>query len=259
MGPLAARQAPRRVGADRRLLRGSPQSHAARVVGRRPRVGYTTDQIVTAMQALWNGMVFRVLLDEQPIDAGIEPGDGPVEHAMWDLAMGMTEPSVLGLKSEVTDPATVSVESVLARLRDGEPVETVDEETARACVDDLLGRWAEVVTTPIVLADFAAASLAIVEGILVWIARIASDYPGLLQAAQFDSTDPTYREVLELLSAALLADAGATYDSVDRGAEVAATKRARELLNVAVSNGDLERALSLALPRSHPTTPDNAR
>ena len=227
-----------------------------RVVGRRPRVGYTTVDLVDAMQSLWNGMVFRLLMDNQSFDVNVEPGDGRVEKAMWDLAMGMTEPSVLGLREESAEPRPVGVESVLGRLRSGDSVQTVDEETARACVDDLLGRWAEVATTPVVLEDFAAASLPIVEGILVWIGRIASDYNGLLQAARFGPEDPTYREVLDLLSAALLADS-ASHDSIgSRGAEVAAAKRARQLLSVAVSSGDLERALAMALPKTHPFQTD---
>jgi len=203
-------------------------------------------------------MVFRILIEPTIYVAG-DPGEGPVERAMWGLAMGMTEPSILGLTgSPTTTEHEASIVAELSRIRDATEKQrsapaTSDVELARACVDHLLGRWSDNTPSPVILADFATASLPVVEGLLVWIKQISTDYPGLLNAARFGGGDPTYREMVDLLTAALLAANAGSDGEVDRGSESSARQRARALLDAAIERDDLEEALRLAFPRSHPS------
>lgn len=140
-------------------LHGAAIRLLLRASGRRPRAMVTVDDIVRAIECFFDGYLMRHLIDKQdyPVATSVE--------MMWEVAMGMTEPGVLGRDeaNPVRDAvlaACLDVAEGLGRMPDLEEVDLPDgmdiptafavvgagRQLAWECLDLALGRLVELRT-----------------------------------------------------------------------------------------------------------------
>jgi hypothetical protein len=241
------------------------------VIGRLPRPGYTIMDIVNAMQALWSGLVFRSLMEpasyeQRPI------GEGIIERAMWDLALGMTEEVVRQPQEPPKrDPVRETIDAALGVFRSNEVASITsileflyadtpdlaaqvlnvlpdDCHLANACVRLLVGSWgqSEMVDSSLLASSFNKATLPLGETMLWWLGRIRREYPMVFECAAFRTGDPIFEHAVELLAAALARHPGAVSSQ--------ARKDARRCVMAAVEGDDWEEALDVMLPNHRAET-----
>lgn len=199
---------------------------------RRPKPGYTVARIVTAAQSLWIGGMHRAFLlpDEYPEYGpgapptrispitGLPEGDGPIELAMVDLIVGMTEESlfavnqaslesrfvVAGLQRYRSSAGVVDVESLIEETG-ADPTMTserfpTDGALAAACLQWLAGEWSGFGAF---FHQFRHAATAGVEALLEWLGTVHRDFPALLRSAGFAPGDPAFDEVVAFIAVVL--------------------------------------------------------
>jgi len=199
---------------------------------RRPKPGYTVGRIVAAAQSLWIGGMHRAyLLPEEypeygpgaPPDrlspvTGLPEGDGPIELAMVDLIMGMTEESlfavnqaslesrfvVAGLQRYRSSAGAVDVGGLIEETgadrmlaRDRFPN---DRALASACLQWLAGEWSGFGAFA---RQFRDAAVAGVEALLEWLGTVHRDFPALLESAGFVPGDAAFDEVVAFIAVVL--------------------------------------------------------
>ena len=237
---------------------------------RRPRPGYSVGRIVRAVQSLWIGGMHRAFLlpEEYPeygTDAPLPPvspatglpeGSGPIELAMIDLVMGMTEESlfsfkhdslesrlvVAGLHHYRTSASVVRRETLVAEIGVDETFVREcfpsDGAFASACFQWLAGEWAGFGPFSQL---FRTSGIAGVEALLEWVASVHQEFPALLGAASFTRGDPAFDEIVVFVSSVFcLEPIGAS--GVAGPDEV---RRARRSLEAAATGGDWRAAAGL--------------
>lgn len=230
-------------------------------VGRRPKAGYRVMDIVKAMQAMWSGMVYQSLM--KPYDyPSCEIGEGPIETAMWDLAVGMSEEIVASPQNaprpasdEVIEVALVlykageivNIDTVAARVQGMGSREIREwypkmQQLAQACLEARLGKWdGEVVDGRRLAETFGPLAIPVAEAMLSTINDIRTDYPGLLAAAEFDQRNDMFTRLVDFLAIAITDPPGAISPS--------AKARARQCVTAVVAGEDWEAQMKLAVPR----------
>jgi len=229
---------------------------------RRPKPGYTVARIVAAAQSLWIGGMHRAFLlpDEYPeygpgapparksSATGLPEGDGPIELAMVDLIMGMTEESlfavnqvnlegrfvVAGLHRYRSSAGAVDVKGLIEETgadptlaRDHFPT---DRALASACLQWLAGEWSGFGTFA---RQFRHAAVAGVEALLEWVGTVHRNFPALLVSAGFAPGDPAFDEVVAFIAVVL----SRTTFGASGAAGPDDARRARSCVEAAASGG----------------------
>jgi hypothetical protein len=251
---------------------------------RRPKPGYTVGRIVAAAQSLWIGGLHRAFLlpEEYPEYGpgsppaqlspvtGLPEGDGPIELAMVDLILGMTEESlfavnqaslegrfvVAGLQRYRSSTAAVDVESLIEETgadptlaRDRFPDDRV---LASACLQWLAGEWSGFGAFA---RQFRHAAVAGVEALLEWVGSVRRDFPLLLDCAGFAPGDPAFEEVVAFIAVVLSRTTFGTSGTVGPDA----VRRARRCVEAAATGGDWRAIVGLPQHRGHGTdVPESA-
>jgi hypothetical protein len=244
---------------------------ALRLLARRPKPGATLHDIVVSMQSLWAGAIFRCYLDPEAISSYVDPAgppeEGPIERAMWDLVMGMTEDGVFTPTIDWDGTERVLVEIALEILHQEEGMPgrtasvdevvkeavrrgvTVDLTIARAlfaddaalaarCFDYLMGSWESEVKDSDFARSFALAAFPAAEALLIWLSEVRGRYPCLLDAFGFDQSNAAYDELTDFLAIVL------STDPPDATLGPSWRRRARKYIDLAATGGAWEDELA---------------